>query len=169
MKINYLLLSILLLIFTNSKAQDYKSEVINSDFSKETLMDNAMNWLLGYTRSTKIKKLKSESTSGKSTVDEENYIVWENNETQNILVSNSLRFKAYDIKYNVHIKIKNNKTMIIVKNVFWRNYGLSEKVPYTSISKSQNEDYPLAVVHPSHYKKMIPFFDDYIQTEFIIP
>ncbi len=55
MKINYLLLSILLLIFSNSKAQDYKSEVINSEFSKETLMDNAMNWLLGYTRSTKIK------------------------------------------------------------------------------------------------------------------
>ncbi len=64
------------------------------------------------------KKLKSESTSGKATVDEENYIVWENNETQNILVSNSVRFKAYDIKYNVHIKIKNNKTLIIVENVF---------------------------------------------------
>jgi hypothetical protein len=165
MNIKYLLIGLIILLGNNLQAQDYNYKVIEPELSRDVIVDNCMNWLIGYSRTSKIKKLKAESSSGESSTGDEDYITWNSENHTNILTSNKVRFKAYVIKYNVQIKIRNNKALIVVKNVFWRNIGLSEKVPYTPISLAQSEEYTLAVMTPGNYDKMIIFFNDYIQDE----
>lgn len=146
-------------------AQDYSHKLVTTKLTKDIVIENAINWLLGYSRTAKIKKLKAESKSGESSSGEEDFIHWNSDDCSNLMTSNNVRFKIYNIKYNVHIKIKDNKALIVVKNVFWRNVSLSEKVPYTSIDLAQSKDYALAVMTPGNHEKMTAFFKAYISEE----
>ena len=165
MKIKQLTLIIILTVAGNLKAQDYKSQVVQSKFTNKTLLDNTMNWLLGYARTSKIDKLKAESSSGESISGDEDFINWNVEGESNLLISNKVKYsKDVLIKYNVQVKIKDNKCLIIVKNVFWKNQRFPEKYPYIPIDQKGYADSNMEYSEKAH-NKILSFFDDYIQKE----
>lgn len=165
MNFKHLTLMLFLAFALNVGAQDYKSQVVESKFSKTTLVDNTMNWLLGYARTSKIDKLKAESSSGESISGDEDYITWEVDGESNLLISNTVKYsKDVLIKYNVQIKIKDNKCLIVVKNVFWKNPRYPEKYPYIPITQRGYPDQNREYTEKAH-NKILSFFDDYIQKE----
>lgn len=165
MNIKQLALILLITISGNIQAQDYRSQVVESEFAKETLMDNTMNWLLGYARTSKIDKLKAESSSGESISGDEDFISWDMGNESNLLISNKVKYsKDVLIKYNVQVKIKENKALIIVKNVYWKNPRFAEKYPYIPIEQRGYADSNMEYSEKAH-SKILSFFNDYIQKE----
>lgn len=159
------ILAVLVLSMGTTFSQDYKSQIVTSDLSKSVLLDNAMNWVLGYSRTDKIDKLKAESSSGESISGDEDFIHWNTDNESNVLISNKVKYsKDVLIKYNVQVKVKENKALIIVKNVFWKNPRFAEKYPYIPIEQRGYPDSNMEYSEKAH-QKILDFFNDYITKE----